>query len=38
MIRDKYHVKDIIYNMIGPIIGANSGPGTIAVFFMGKYR
>jgi DegV family protein with EDD domain len=38
MIKENYGVKDIIYNIIGPIIGAHSGPGTIAVFFMGKYR
>lgn len=38
MITEKYHVKEIIYNHIGPIIGAHSGPGTIAIFFMGTYR
>ncbi len=38
MIKEKYQVKDIVYNHIGPIIGAHSGPGTIAVFFMGTYR
>ena len=38
MIQDKYQVKDIIYNHIGPIIGAHSGPGTIAVFFLGNER
>ncbi len=38
MIEDKYHAGSIIYNTIGPIIGAHSGPGTIAVFFMGNHR
>lgn len=38
MIKDKYQAKEIIYNHIGPIIGAHSGPGTVAVFFMGSYR
>ncbi|MBU1094664.1 MAG: DegV family protein [Firmicutes bacterium] len=38
MIQDRYHVSEIIYNHIGPIIGAHSGPGTIAIFFMGSYR
>lgn len=38
MIKEKYHVHDIVYNHIGPIIGAHSGPGTIAIFFMGTYR
>ena len=38
MIKSKYGVKEIIYNTIGPIIGAHSGPGTIAVFFIGHQR
>lgn len=37
-IKERYHVKSIIYNTIGPIIGAHSGPGTIAIFFLGTYR
>lgn len=38
MIKEKYGVKDIVYNEIGPIIGAHSGPGTIAVFYVGNKR
>ncbi|MBU1142469.1 MAG: DegV family protein [Firmicutes bacterium] len=38
LIQEKYKVKEIIYNTIGPVIGAHSGPGTIAVFFMGNKR
>ncbi|MDO9629723.1 MAG: DegV family protein [Acholeplasmataceae bacterium] len=38
LIQEKYKVKDIFYNTIGPVIGAHSGPGTIAVFFMGNQR
>ncbi len=38
MIMDIYEPNEIIYNEIGPIIGAHSGPGTIAVFFMGFKR
>jgi DegV family protein with EDD domain len=38
MIRSKYQVKDILYNIIGPVIGAHSGPGTIAIFFVGNHR
>jgi DegV family protein with EDD domain len=38
LIVDKYQVKDIVYSTIGPVIGAHSGPGTIAVFFMGNKR
>jgi len=37
-IKEKYPVKEIIYNHIGPIIGAHAGPGTIAVFFLGNER
>lgn len=38
MIRDKYNKKVDIITGIGPIIGAHSGPGTIALFFIGKQR
>lgn len=31
-------VKDIIVNYIGPVIGAHSGPGTIAIFYLGSDR
>lgn len=30
--------KDIFYTHIGPIIGAHTGPGLVAVFFVGKTR
>lgn len=38
MIRAKYPVIDIVINCIGPVIGAHSGPGTIALFFVAKGR
>jgi len=38
MVIDKYHVKEVLYNEIGPVVGAHSGPGTIAIFFMGNKR
>ena len=31
-------VKDIIINYVGPVIGAHSGPGTVALFFLGRHR
>ena len=31
-------VKNIIINPIGPVIGAHSGPGTLALFFIGTHR
>lgn len=38
MIQDEIGVKKIIYGNVGPIIGAHSGPGTIAIFFLGNER
>ena len=38
MIREKFGVKDITINYVGPVIGAHSGPGTLALFFLGKNR
>lgn len=37
-IREKLHVKDVVINDIGPVIGSHTGCGTIALFFMGKER
>lgn len=34
MIKEKFHVKDVIIEMVGSVIGAHSGPGTIALFFL----
>ena len=34
----KYGTKEIIINSIGPVIGAHTGPGCVALFFMGKHR
>lgn len=34
----KYNAKVEIITDIGPVIGAHAGPGTMAVFFMGKER
>ena len=31
-------VKRVCISTIGPVIGAHSGPGTIALFFLGDYR
>lgn len=37
-IQDKLHVKEVYINPIGPVIGAHSGPGTVALFFLGTNR
>ena len=38
LVRQKFKVKNIILNYIGPVIGSHSGPGTIALFFFGTHR
>lgn len=38
LIKERVTVKDIIINSIGVAIGAHSGPGTIAVFFLADKR
>lgn len=37
-IEEKYHPKEIIINWVDPVIGAHSGPGTVALFFLGTER
>jgi len=37
-VKEKYGVKDIVINYIDPVIGAHSGPGTLALFFIGTER
>lgn len=38
LVKEKLNVKDIKINYIGPVIGSHSGPGTIALFFLGTER
>ncbi len=38
MLRSKYSVSVELITDIGPVIGAHSGPGTLALFFIGKER
>ena len=38
MIRENLHPVDVIINHVGPVIGAHSGPGTLALFFTGPVR
>lgn len=37
-IKETYGVRDVILNFTGPIAGAHSGPGTVALFFVGTER
>ncbi len=38
MIRERFDVKDIMINWVDPVIGAHSGPGTMALFFLADHR
>ncbi len=37
-VKEKMGVEKIVINFIGPVIGAHSGPGTVALFFLGSKR
>lgn len=37
-IRERFGMEHFLISHIGPTIGAHSGPGTIALFFMGEER
>lgn len=37
-IRRRYKVKSITINCLDPVIGSHSGPGTLAVFYLGDKR
>lgn len=37
-VKEKYPVKTVLINHVGAVIGAHSGPGTLALFFMGETR
>ncbi len=38
LVRDKWNVKDVMIHILDPVIGAHSGPGTVALFFVGTKR
>ncbi len=37
-IKERFGIKEVLINFVSPTIGAHSGPGTIALFFMGNTR
>ncbi|EEG48254.1 EDD domain protein, DegV family [Blautia hydrogenotrophica DSM 10507] len=37
-IKEKYPIKTVLMNHVGATIGAHSGPGTVALFFVGENR
>lgn len=38
LIKERFGINDILINLVSPTIGTHSGPGTIALFFMGSPR
>ena len=38
LVRQRFGVSDIVINYVDPVIGAHSGPGTLALFFLASER
>ena len=38
MVKERFGTETFLINYVGPSIGAHSGPGTVALFFMGEKR
>ena len=38
LVREKFGTQDICIHSIGPVIGSHSGPGTVALFYLGRTR
>ena len=37
-VKTRFGTKEVVINYVGPVIGAHSGPGTVALFFLGSKR
>lgn len=37
-VRRRMKVREVLINYVDPVIGAHSGPGTVALFFLGSQR
>lgn len=37
-VKEEFGVEDIVINYVDPVIGAHSGPGTLALFFLASNR
>ena len=37
-VKEHFPVKNVLVHILDPVIGAHSGPGTVALFFVGKER
>ena len=38
LLKTRYGVQEVYINYVGAVIGSHSGPGTLALFFMGEHR
>ena len=38
MVKERMGVREVYLNHIGPVIGAHAGPGTVALFYVGRER
>lgn len=38
LLKEQYGVPEVFINYVGPVIGSHSGPGTLALFFLGAHR
>lgn len=38
LITERFEITDFVVNYIDPVIGAHSGPGTLALFFVGEHK
>ena len=38
LVKQRLGVKKVVTSYVGPVIGAHSGPGTVALFFLGTHR
>ena len=37
-VKERFGVKEVVINYVDPVIGAHSGPGTLALFYLGTQR
>ena len=38
LITERFGINNFLINFVSPTIGAHSGPGTVALFFMGSEK
>lgn len=38
LVKERFGVKEVVINYVDPVIGAHSGPGTMALFFLADKR